>query len=466
MNEKIQELISKIAQENSNFKNKKLLDVLTFPPKIIGREKQIEQLVRYLIESKKGFVVPFITIHGRSGSGKSVIAQHVCNNIDEISSVLVNLRQSKTVFGAANMILSELGQPIIASAQGMHKIIDAIGTTIENVLQKEGKNCFVLVLDELDILFYDTRGRPSDFLYRLVTMGENLRKKELLLCIIGILNNGLAEYELDDRVRSRIGSTEIFFEPYAENRILDIITERARDAFVDPVSSAVLEYCSMISSQENGDARRAIDLLRVSAEIAGATNEVLSKHHVDLAREKLQTDRAKFILESGAYHFQVTCLAIAKLAFTTNQEWHKTSQIYEEYCGLIKNAKPLGERRASEILTEIKNSGLVISQTASHGRGGYGTSYKLTVSPEDIGVGLGKEWWSPIVIEELEKQRHNLYFGEEARRKRMKLNLFEQGQQIEKELEKIEKKYEKNKITSLYKKIASSKEPSDAFDTS
>ncbi|MDE1766178.1 MAG: AAA family ATPase [Thaumarchaeota archaeon] len=418
MDDKIKNTLSQIERENSIFKNKGALDPLSLQTKIIGREKQIESLVRCLGQYKQGFMVPFITVHGRSGSGKSVVIKHVCGNLDGILSVSVNLRKSRTVFGATNVMLSELGRPNIRNSQGTNDAIEAIGDAIEAVLMQKQKTCFVLVLDELDVLFYDTRGRPSDFLYRLVTLGEDLRGKGLFLCIIGVLNNGLADYELDDRVRSRIGSTEIFFEPYAENRIFDILKERARDAFASPVSSEVLEYCAAVSSAEHGDARRAIDLLRVAGEIAGANNEVLQIKHADLARDRLQNDRVRLIVSEASYHFRVVCLALAKLVYTLDKDWHKTSAIYAEYKSLVKNMKPLGSRRISELLTELKNGGLVMSQTASHGRGGYGTSYMLTVPPEAIGEGLGKEWWVPIMAEDQKHKEMALLRMTEAKMQR------------------------------------------------
>ncbi|WP_166392122.1 Cdc6/Cdc18 family protein [Candidatus Nitrosotalea sp. TS] len=310
-------------------------------------------------------------------------------------------------------------------------------------MQKDGKRCFVLVLDEMDVLFYDQRNRPSDFLYRLVTLEERMRQKGLMLCIIGIMNNGLAEYELDDRVRSRIGSSEIFFEPYIENRILDILKERASEAFASPIDSSILEYCAEISSTEHGDARRAIDLLRVAAEIAGEQNEPLSKNHVNLAKEELQKDRVLSILSNGSYHFRVICLALAQLTYVQKKDWHSTSTIYAYYAGLVKNVKPLGERQVSNILTEIKNSGLVVSSTASHGRQGYGTQFKMTVTPNVMGNGVSPEWWKSIVLEEIEMQKFRASYMQRKKSGGFGEYLLQQMQQLDDETDALEEEIAK-----------------------
>ncbi|HUT05730.1 MAG TPA: hypothetical protein VMW74_03455, partial [Nitrosopumilaceae archaeon] len=45
--------------------------------KIVGRNTEVEQLVRYLLGYKKGNVVPLVSIFGRSG--KSALVKYVCN---------------------------------------------------------------------------------------------------------------------------------------------------------------------------------------------------------------------------------------------------------------------------------------------------------------------------------------------------------------------------------------------------
>jgi cell division control protein 6 len=107
------------------------------------------------------------------------------------------------------------------------------------------------------------------------------------MCIIAISNNVMSDYEIDDRVRSRIGTSEVFFEPYTPEAILAIMKERAAKAFLDPVDSEVLHYCADQSSREHGDARRAIDFLRVAAEIAGKEGEKISNMHINAAIDQL-----------------------------------------------------------------------------------------------------------------------------------------------------------------------------------
>jgi cell division control protein 6 len=409
--EALKRIYMEVQKENLLFANKTFLDNLTLPSQIIGREKRAKELVRFLLGYKHGLVVPFISVYGRSGSGKSTVVKFVCENLDEdISFAFVNLRKARTVFGCANLILTELGQPSLKSAQGINTAIEQISNTIEQRLSKNNKSekndnsrndtakLFVLVLDEFDVLLYDKRGKPSDFIYKLLVMEEKLREKGYLMCIVAISNNVMSDYEIDDRVRSRIGNSEVFFEPYTQQAVLAILKDRAAKAFSQPVDSEILQYCADQSSKEHGDARRAIDLLRVAAEIAGKRGEKISKTHIDAAVARLQRDRISTTLSSASYHLKLVAAALARISYLTQEVWHSTSTVYNQYRRMLQGGiKPLTYRRIAELLTELENMGLILSHTSSNGRHGYGTQYKLVVPPEAIGKVCFPDWWNDLV---------------------------------------------------------------------
>jgi len=264
----LQKIILELDKKESIFKDKSYLDTLCFPEKIIGRKKKAEEIVKFLIGYKHRFMVPFVSIYGRSGAGKSIVTRFVCENLEDISYGFINLRKAKTVFGAANLILEELGQESIKNAHGLNEAMGKIDSSIKAKLDSVQNKVFVLVLDEVDALFYDTRGKPSDFFYKLLVIEEKLREDGYLVCIITISNHILGNYDLDDRVKSRIGSSEVYFEPYSKDEVLKILQEVSTKALITKPDQNVLERCANLSSAEHGDARRAIDLLRKTVEIA------------------------------------------------------------------------------------------------------------------------------------------------------------------------------------------------------
>ena len=409
----LKRIYAEVEKENLLFANKTFLDNLTLPSQIIGRESKAKELVRFLLGYKQGFVVPFVSVYGRSGSGKSTVVRFVCENLDEdgISYAFVNLRKARTVFGCANLILRELGQTSLKSAQGINTAIEQISSAAEQRLSNMKNNntkLFVLVLDEFDVLLYDKRGKPSDFIYKLLVMEEKLREKGYLICIVAISNNVMSDYEVDDRVRSRIGTSEVFFEPYIQQAVLAILKDRAAKAFSQLVDSEILQYCADQSSQEHGDARRAIDLLRVAAEIAGKRGEKISKMHVDAALARLQRDRVSTTLSSASYHLKLTATALARISYLTQEVWHSTSTVYNQYRHILDEEDtkaPLTYRRIAELLTELENMGLVTSHTGSKGRKGYGTQYKLVVPPEAIGKVCFPDWWSDLIQRKIQHNK-------------------------------------------------------------
>lgn len=393
----LRKMVGDVRKHNSIFSDKSFLDNLMVPASIVGRKAESKKLVDYLLSYEKGLVVPLVSIYGRSGSGKSTIVQFVCENLD-VDFCYVNLRKAKTVFGCINLILSELGHPNLKNAQGINSAFVVLENLLKEALEKSGNSLFVLCLDEFDTLFYDKRGKPSDFVYKLLVLVENLRSMKKHLCIVTISNKILSEFNLDDRVVSRIGSSEIYFDSYLEHDVLRILSNRAKKSFSQTIDDDVLKYCAKISSEEHGDARRAIDLLRTCGEIAGSENKKISKQHVDDAIKQLQKNQITAIISGGSHHFRSACAALARLTFLTDEGSHSTSELYKQYQKIMpKDSRQISYRRFSEMLVELVNSGIAISQTLSKGRRGYGSQFKLTADPELIGNSCFPEWWQDIV---------------------------------------------------------------------
>ena len=406
----IRRIVEEAAAENASFAQKKALETLLPPSEVVGREEKAKELVRYLLGHRYGLAVPFVSVHGRSGCGKSAVTRFVCKNLEGIQHAFVNLRKAKTVFGCANLILSELGLPNVKNAQGLDYAFAQIRHSIEERLEALGGNAmFVLVLDEFDALFSDPRGRPSDFVYNLLSIAEDLKDRELYMCTVGISNSVAFDHALDERVKSRIGSSDVFFEPYSKSDVLAILGARARQAFCKMPGAKILDRCAELSSAEHGDARRAIDLLRVGSEMAGSRSENLDVLHIDKAYQQVQQDRTSRILKNSSYHQRLACAALARISYLSGKEWHATSVLYRQYKMLLDDkTKPLTYRRVSDLLSELKESGLAVSTTGSRGRHGYGTQYKLLVEPEHAGTAcFGRDWWQYI------SEMKDLYDGQQ-----------------------------------------------------
>ena len=395
----LDEIINKVEKEKKAFLNKSSLDTSTLPTKIVSRVNEVEKIVRYVIDYKQGVVVPLVSIYGRSGTGKSTLVKHVCNYLPEVKLCFVNLRKTKTVFGGVNLILNELDQPSLTSAQGMNLGMEKIKEAIVNVMNVEGKKLFILALDEFDVIFYDKRGNPSDFIYKLVEMQSELVQHGFLSMIITISNNVLSDYELDDRIRSRIGNNEIFFKPYTIEETLKILQQRSEEAFGKKIPDAALERCAKISYLEHGDARRAVDLLRVSAELAAQEKKEIAVEHINAASKKIQKDRVGEVITSLSHHSKVICLVLAAKTFRLDKPWHTTMELYNTYKKLL-DMEPVSYRRFSELLVDLKNTGFLESNTSSRGKKGNKSEFQLVIDPGVVGELIDEEWWKKNVVKQ------------------------------------------------------------------
>tara|TARA_B110000914_G_scaffold209133_1_gene207196 strand:- start:59 stop:1354 length:1296 start_codon:yes stop_codon:yes gene_type:complete len=390
-------IISKVQKEKKVFVKKSALDTSNQPEKIVSRVNEVEKIVRYISDYEQQQTVPLVSIYGRSGTGKSTLVRYVCNYFPEIKLCFVNLRKAKTVFGTINLILNELDQPSLASAQGMNLGMEKIRESILTITTLEKKKLFVLALDEFDVIFYDKRGNPSDFVYKLVEMQAELKSKGCLAMIFTISNNVLSDYDLDDRIRSRIGNSEIFFKPYTKEETLKILQQRSEEAFGKKIDEKVLEECAKISFLEHGDARRAVDLLRVSAEIAAKEKKDLLVKHVKDASKQIQKDRVEEVISSLSHHSKLICLVLASKTFGLDKMQHSTMSIFEKYKEYVQS-EPVSYRRFSELLKDLENTGLIISDTRSNGQKGYRSEFQLVVDPRIVGEMINKEWWEKHVV--------------------------------------------------------------------
>ncbi len=342
--------------------------------------------------------------------------KYVCENLSDLtSSIFVNLRKAKTNFGCANLILEELDCSPVKSHEGINMAIDKIESKIIENLTLDKKQNFILILDEFDVIFSDVRSHPSDFVYNLLNMIERTRINGHNLCIVAVSNSSLSDYVLDDRVKSRMDHCEVFFPPYAENEILQILHDRAKHAFVKKPSVKVLEECAKLSSAESGDCRRALQLLCLAGQ--SAKDNVVTIDDVKNAYKKLDTDTLDLILETATIHQKFLLASLAQATLWTEKEFYSTKQIFDAYQGLCGDSQltPLSYRRAFDLLAELENSGIIISKTHSTGRHGYHNYYKLTYDYRLVGWIIDKNWWGSLmgdkeraeIWEEMEKKALN-----------------------------------------------------------
>lgn len=389
--QKIEEIKNKIKRSEVIFSEKRYLESLGPPITILGRENEAEKIMKFLYPAKDGFSFPFVSVYGKSGTGKSTVVKFVCDNMTDVFSYsFVNLRRTDTHFGCANLILENLDGEQVKSSAGINTAINNIEKQIEETLIRDKKSNFILILDEFDVIFSDKRRKGSDFVYKLLTLVETLRSKGYWLCIVAISNSRLADFPLEERIRSRMDECDVYFPPYEGKDVIQILRERAEKAFVDKVDDDVLRACAILSSAESGDCRYALQLLLKTAEI---TNGTISVSDVKNAYSQLKKDYPEEIIKTVTPHQKYLLLAMARMTMLYEEEVFSTKEIFSEYRGLLFGKPKLLEyRRVFDLLNELENLGILASVKNSEGRYGYHKLYRLVIPFHDVGSMVSKNW--------------------------------------------------------------------------
>jgi cell division control protein 6 len=236
----------------------------------------------------------------------------------------------------------------------------------------------LIVLDEIDAL---VKTRGDVLLYELTRINETLRDSRA--SIIGISNDLRFKEFLEPRVVSCLSEEEIVFKPYDAAELQDILWDRARLAFCDGVlCEGAVSLCAAKAAAEHGDARRALDLLRVAAELAERRgDDTITEDHIWRAERRIEHDRVLDALKNLPLHSKLVLYGVYLLG-KTKVSFAVTGDIYEIYRELCSElvVSPLTQRRVSGLINELDVIGLLNARVASLGRYGRTKKIRLGIS--------------------------------------------------------------------------------------
>ena len=343
------------------------------PSHLPHREHQIHQVAEVLAPALRGDLPSNVLIYGKIGTGKTAVvaqvrqeierraelSEHVrfvylnCANIDTAYSLLQTIGNT---FAAAEIDRVPTGWAMDRVQSAMCRLLDAQGGTV------------IIVLDEIDRLV-DRSG--DQVLYTLSEINRELPNARVVL--VGISNDLKFTNKLDARVRSRLNDEKILFPPYDAAQLQDILGERVKEAFKDGVvDGGVVERCAAYAFLENGDARRALALLRLAAEMAERDRaKRITQEHVVKAKNRLEQDIIVDCVRTLPPHCKVLLYAILQ-AYERNRKGVLTGDVYAGYAKLCQRLglQPLHTRSISIHLSELVSLGLIRATIVSRGRGG------------------------------------------------------------------------------------------------
>jgi len=371
------------------FKNKDVLQMDYSPETIPFREKQIEQVALIMAPALIGQKTSNLFVYGKTGTGKTLVIKHIQNEMQKrgaegsgkpLKLVYINCKFKKvadTEYRLLAELIKKLGGTISATGLPTDQVYNKFLSTLESLDNK----IFVIILDEVDQI---VKKISDEFLYNLTRINAELPKK--LVTIVGISNDVRFLDDMDPRVKSSLSEEEIVFPPYDALQLKDILLKRANEAFKEnSVDSGAIAKCAAFAAQEHGDARRALDLLRVAGEIAErAGDKKITTMHIDEANAKIERDKILDIVQTEPNQFQAVLLAIINLEESKDKLKSQKSLIADEggkiytgdvskvYESLCKKTgmEILTQRRVGDIISEFDMLGIISAPVVSKGRYG------------------------------------------------------------------------------------------------
>ncbi|HLC66760.1 MAG TPA: AAA family ATPase, partial [Candidatus Nanoarchaeia archaeon] len=252
------------------FQNRAALQSNFLPETIIHRELQLEQLGNTLAPALKLNRPSNLFIYGKTGTGKTITTQHFIQKLQSfvkakqipLMPIYINCklkRVADTEYRIIAQLIQAFGREIPSTGLPTQEIYKYFYELVESKPQ-----LILLFLDEIDEL---VKKSGEEILYNLTRINGELKKSQV--GIVGISNDLMFTANLDPRIKSSLSEEEILFHPYNALQIQDILRQRAAQAFTnDALATGVIEKCAAYAAKEHGDARRALELLRVAGEIA------------------------------------------------------------------------------------------------------------------------------------------------------------------------------------------------------
>jgi len=150
-----------------------------------------------------------------------------------------------------------------------------------------------------------------------------------------ITNHPKFRENLDSRTDSSYNPTGIHFSDYDATELIEILNRR-RDAFKHgALDDGVIELVAAYGAKNEGDARRAIDLLRDAGEIANRNaKQVVTEQHVHAANDSVVKNRVLEIVGGMSLQKKLSLYAAAVVADVNNGTAPSPAvySLYREIC--------------------------------------------------------------------------------------------------------------------------------------
>ncbi|PWR71071.1 ORC1-type DNA replication protein [Methanospirillum stamsii] len=375
-------LFDKFLSENRIFRDREVLRHSYRPHILPHRKPQIDQIASILAPALQMETPSNILIYGKTGTGKTASVRYVGTELEAVSSrrgticrvIHLNCEvidtQYRVLAQISKLILGEDETPSDKTRTHIPMTgwpTDQVYSELKNQIDNSS-GVFIIILDEIDKL---VKKSGDDTLYNLTRINTDLHRSKV--SIIGISNDLGFKTFLDPRVLSSLSEEELVFPPYNAPQLCDILQQRAVIGFAEnALEDEVIPLCSALAAQEHGDARRALDLLRISGELADRENNVkVTVAHVKKAQAKIETDSMVECIRTLPTQSKIVlyCMLLLHRAGQKIFISGDVTRIYKELTPFLE-IDVLTSRRISDLISELNMLGVINTRLVNRGRHG------------------------------------------------------------------------------------------------
>lgn len=298
-----------MRRPNSIIEDARVLREGFLPNRMVHRDSQIHEIKRNLEPMLEEGSPRNMLLYGPPGTGKSTMAEYVVDELQKHSSSVtsgkVNCWRYPSRFKVYYNLLQDLGVNLI------HRTGTPTDELVDKFRDKVRKRSSIVILDEVDQI------EEERILYDFA--------REENAALIMIANKETALYNIDDRIRSSLeGTREIHFPAYKQEELVDILKDRREWGLRgDTIDNTQLHR---IANRADGDARIALNSLRIAAEEAEDRDleEITPELVEDAMPEAEEQNKSKSIDKLNAHQ---------KVLYDIIQEEDeiKPSELYERY---------------------------------------------------------------------------------------------------------------------------------------
>jgi cell division control protein 6 len=379
----IEEMLLEFDEQEGLIRDRSLLDPnhVVAEDRIVGRDEQLQAVTKMLRVALGDNRPPNLFLYGPSGTGKSLITKAVCKNISQIC-------ESRDVrFGTIEVNCQDLDTLGVAIYELATRAAEVAGVEVEvpkhGVATKEkwdelyrivneNFDSVVFVLDELDMLVGRRDKQEPAFsrlLYQLSRAGAN-DELAAYISVVAISNDTKMMESVGSRALSSFTPEDVHFNDYDAGQLQAILRHREDAFYEDVLEEDVIPLAAAFAAQTHGDARKAIDLMRVAGELAEReSSERVREVHVRKAQDKVEKNRVLEVVRGISTQKKLCLCATAAVAAETDDGAARSTTGYQVYQFLTDSIEADQYHQETYVnkMKEMTTYSLVDFERRSHG---------------------------------------------------------------------------------------------------